>query len=117
MREVNTMPRTNTPLHLHEEIMLLALRDKEGTVELGSMYGYALGGAILAELLLAGRISVEDGKRKLIDLVNDAAIGEPVIDDCLRKVGHREAARGAAKLGAAFRGAEESSPARGGGAL
>ena len=69
------MPRAKTPLYLHEEIMLLALRDEEGTVEFGSMYGYALGGAILAELLLAGRISVEEGKRKLVNLVSDEPIG------------------------------------------
>lgn len=32
-------------LYLHEEIMLLALRDKEGTVASGTMYNFAIGGA------------------------------------------------------------------------
>lgn len=73
-------------LYLHEEIMLLALRDEAGTVESGSMYSYALGGAILAELLLAGRIAVDEGKRKLVNLVSDEPFGEPVIDECLRKI-------------------------------
>lgn len=75
-----------TQLYLHDEILLLALRDEEGTVEFGSMYGYALGGAILAELLLAGRISVDEGKRKLVNLVSNEPLGEPIIDECLRKI-------------------------------
>ena len=39
-------------LLLHEEVLLLALRDEKGTIASGTMYQYALGGAILAELLL-----------------------------------------------------------------
>ena len=34
-------------LQLHEEVMLLALRDQEGTVAGGTNYSLALGGAIL----------------------------------------------------------------------
>ncbi|MCG8408327.1 MAG: GPP34 family phosphoprotein [Phycisphaerales bacterium] len=80
------MPRTQPPLYLHEEIMLLALRDEAGTVVTGSMYAYALGGAILAELLLHGRISVEESKKRLVNLVSDQPVGEPVIDECLDKI-------------------------------
>lgn len=80
------MPSNQSPLFLHEEIMLLALRDQKGTVEFGSLYNYALGGAILAELLLAGRISVEAGKKKLVDLVSREPMGDPVIDECLQKI-------------------------------
>ena len=40
-------------LHLHEQLMLLALRDEKGTLESkASMYSFALGGALLAELSL-----------------------------------------------------------------
>ncbi len=80
------MPRRQSLLGLHEEIMLLALRDEEGTVEFGSMYGYALGGALLAELLLAGRISVEEGKRKLVNVVSDEPVGQPLVDQCLLQI-------------------------------
>lgn len=80
------MPQAQTPLYLHEQIMLLALRDERGTVELGSIYSYALGGALLAELLLAGRISVAEGKRKLVDLESDEPFGDPVIDECIEKI-------------------------------
>jgi hypothetical protein len=51
------------------------------------MYQYAIGGAILSELLLRQRIKVDGSKkRKLVDLVSDAPIGEPIIDECLGKI-------------------------------
>ena len=81
------MSRRQPPLYLHEEIMLLALRDEAGTVVSGAMHQYALGGAILAELLLHGRISVEENsQKKLVNLISDQPIGEPVIDECLDKI-------------------------------
>ena len=74
-------------LFLHEEILLLALRDEEGTIASGTMYQYAIGAALLAELLLSKRIEVEQsGKRKLVNLVSTSPLGEPLIDECLEKV-------------------------------
>lgn len=79
--------RTPTKLFLHEEIMLLALRDHKGTIAPGTMYQYALGGAILAELLLTERIAVEETKRKkLVDLVDPTPLGDPLLDECLAKI-------------------------------
>ena len=74
----------NEKLHIHECLLLLALRDEKGTVESGAtMYRYALGGAILAELLLAGTVRIEAGKKKLVDLVRTKAMHDPVLDECL----------------------------------
>jgi len=74
-------------LFLHEEILLLAIRDEEGTIASGTMYQYAIGAALLAELLLSKRIEVEQsGKRKLVNLVNSTPLGEPLIDECLEKI-------------------------------
>ena len=74
-------------LFLHEEILLLALRDEEGTIASGTMYQYAIGAALLAELLLSKRIEVEQsGKRKLVNLISPSPLGEPLIDECLEKV-------------------------------
>ena len=57
-------------LLLHEELMLMALRDEKGTVEWrASMSNYAIGGAILAELLLDGLIKIGSDKKKLVSLV------------------------------------------------
>jgi hypothetical protein len=72
-------------LYLHEEILLLALRDQEGTVAQGN-YPYALGGAILAELLLGEHIRVEDSKKKLVDRVGSSRIGEPLLDECVARI-------------------------------
>jgi len=78
------MPNT---LYLHEEIMLLALRDREGTIEFGSMYQFAIGGAILAELLLTKRIAIDESrKKKLVTPVPTKTPGDPVIDECYAKV-------------------------------
>jgi len=76
-----------TNLFLHEEIMLLALRDEEGTIVSGTMYQYAIGAAVLAELLLNKRIAVgEPRRKKLVDLISSQPIGEPLIDECLKKI-------------------------------
>jgi hypothetical protein len=74
-------------LFLHEEVMLLALRDKEGTVAPGTMYQYAIGGAILAELLLNERVAVDEStRRKLVNLVSSEPMGNPLIDQCLERI-------------------------------
>ncbi|MFC1633720.1 GPP34 family phosphoprotein [Planctomycetota bacterium] len=74
-------------LFLYEEVMLLALRDEEGTIASGTMYQYAIGAAVLAELLLNERLAVEQtGKRKLVNLVSSMPLGDPLIDECLEKI-------------------------------
>ncbi len=78
---------TQNNLFLYEEIMLLALRDEEGTIASGTMYQYAIGAAVLAELLLNQRIVVDQSaKRKLVDLVSSTPLGDPLLDRCLEKV-------------------------------
>ncbi|KAA3658551.1 MAG: GPP34 family phosphoprotein [Calditrichaeota bacterium] len=82
-------------LYLYEEIMLLALRDNEGTIASGTMYTFAISGAIIAELLLSQRIAVEDNRRrKLVDVIDSTPYGDPLIDECLLKM--RSAKRRAA---------------------
>ena len=96
--------RRRTSLHLHEEILLLALRDREGTIAASDAYRFAVGGAILAELLLGERIAVDPNRRQdresglgawlsdafternLIDLVDDTTFGEPILDECLGRI-------------------------------
>jgi len=74
-------------LFLHEEIMLLALRDDEGTVASGTMYTYGLGGAILAELLLGERIRVVTPKKTpLVESVRFDRFDDPILDECLTKL-------------------------------
>ncbi len=73
-------------LYLHEEIMLLVLRDEQGTIEFGAWYNQALGAAVLSELLIADRITIDEGKKHLVNLLSDRPMGDPVIDECLEKI-------------------------------
>ena len=79
--------RKNNALYLHEEIMLLALRDEKGTVFSGTMYNFAIGGAVLAELLMAKRIDVEAVKKsQYARILSPVPVGDPLIDECLAKL-------------------------------
>ena len=62
-------------LHLYEQIMLLALRDEEGTVASGVECSFTLGGALLAELLLERRLRIdESGKRPLLEVADPTSV-------------------------------------------
>jgi predicted DsbA family dithiol-disulfide isomerase len=51
------------------------------------MYQYAIGAAVLSELLLNKRIAVEESKKKkLVNLVSSQPFGEALIDQCLEKI-------------------------------
>ena len=72
-------------LHLHEEILLLALQDGPGTVVSGAWYRQAVAGALLAELKLLERLRQgEDGKA--IEVADATPVGEPLLDDCLAQI-------------------------------
>ena len=77
---------SNNQLFLYEEIMLLALRDEQGTIATGFVE-QAVAGAILSEMLLDGRISIADSKKQFVSLLNDHNSGDPVIDECIEKMG------------------------------
>ncbi len=81
------MRQGSPDLYLHEELLLLALKDAKGTIESqAQMYAYALGGAILAELFLAERITVSNDKKKLVDFVPGPLLREPLLDECLELI-------------------------------
>lgn len=75
-------------LRLHEEILLLTLKNEKGTPAWGQ-YTYALAGAVLTELVMEERVKLEPrrGRKKpLVDLVSATQIGDPVLDDAIRQV-------------------------------
>jgi len=77
--------------------MLLALRDETGTLEShATMHGYALGGAILAELLLAGRVEVESGKKRLVNLTSSDSLNDEILDDAVALIANAKRRRKAA---------------------
>ncbi|MGD8395718.1 MAG: GPP34 family phosphoprotein [Candidatus Eiseniibacteriota bacterium] len=75
-------------LFLHEEVALLSLRNRKGTFASSERLPYALGGAMLAELLLGGRVRVEKARwnRTLIELASDAPVGDALLDEALAKI-------------------------------
>jgi len=78
---------TSESLWLHEEILLLALRDKEGTFASGSRHRHALGGAILAELMLARRIRENPADRKKrVEVLSPKPLSEALLDEALERI-------------------------------
>lgn len=76
-----------TELPLYEEVLLLALDDEKGTTAFGSMYGYAVGGGMLAELLLRERLAVEgEGRKAKVVVRNRQQTGDPLLDEALARV-------------------------------
>ena len=73
-------------LSLPEEIMLLALQDEKGTTGMESMYPYAIGGAVLAELLMSQRLRLDSSKKKTALIASAKPLGDPLLDDCLALV-------------------------------
>lgn len=90
-------------LRLHEEILLLALKDEKGTPH-SSQYGFALGGALLAELLLEERLELQEKPRRkplkpgkkpdyLVAVADGKPLADPIVDECLHRVGTSKKSR------------------------
>lgn len=71
-------------LTLPEEILLLVLTDRTGSLLEETYFRYALGGAILTELMLQDRVELEPGTgQHLVTVTKPKATGDPVLDDAL----------------------------------
>ena len=83
MTNVAAPPR----LRLQEEVLLLSLNDESGTTGGNTAYAPAIGGAIVSELLLAGRIRIVKPRRThLVEVVDSTPVGDALLDECLEKV-------------------------------
>jgi hypothetical protein len=75
------------PLFLYEHVMLLALERKKGTPHFGLQYQFAISAALLAELLLERRITLEgDDGKQLVTVEDRRPLGDPLLDECLERV-------------------------------
>lgn len=78
---------TKPSLYLHEEILLIALKDQKGTIDYrAGSFHHVLAGAIIAELLLADRIRMEDTKGKMVNVVDNSSIDNPVLNSVLTQM-------------------------------
>ena len=81
------MGKNARQLRLYEDVMLLALRNDKGTIAGGVMYQQAVGGALLAELIVEGRIrTVTEGRSTYPVVDRSTPVGDPILDECLQKV-------------------------------
>ena len=80
----------NQELLLHHEIMLLSLKDREGT-PVNDLYPYALSTAVLCELVLRNRIEIKSFFQNTVSVVDSTPTGNMILDKSLRKIaGHEQ---------------------------
>lgn len=71
-------------LTLHEQILLLALTDRDGSLLDETRFEVALGGALLAELLFHGYAELEPGEgHPLVTPIRKKRTGDPALDEAL----------------------------------
>ncbi|MGI9516648.1 MAG: GOLPH3/VPS74 family protein [Pirellulaceae bacterium] len=70
----------NKPLFLHQEVMLLSLRDEKGTA-VGGFYTYAIAGAMLSELLMQQRLLCNDDKQRTVAVISEKPTGDELLDE------------------------------------
>ena len=84
-------------LYLHEQLMLLMLRDDSGTMESHTeQYQLALGGALLAELMLRGAVRIGTDKKSLVEVVRKDRLPDPLLEECVELVSASKRPYGAA---------------------
>lgn len=69
-------------LKLYQAIILLSLCEEKGTMS-GMYVEYATAGALAAELLMLGRIQVEEGKKNKVVVVSQTLTGDALLDEAL----------------------------------
>ena len=79
----NSTPDGTEPLHVHEQYVLLALWEDRGKFRRPR---FGIGGACFAALYLHDRLRIGPGGGTLIEVVDETATGDPVLDDCLGKI-------------------------------
>jgi golgi phosphoprotein 3 len=80
-------------LTLAEELLLLGLRDEQGTVASGASVSlrYGVSGAVLAELISAGRLGMDDRGR--VSVIDASPTGDDLFDDVLAQIVERKKPR------------------------
>jgi Golgi phosphoprotein 3 (GPP34) len=73
------MAAERMPIYL--EYLLLALQNKGGNLQTG-MVEYALAAAIIADLFLLGKITLDE-KTKLIDVIDLQKLSDPILNSVL----------------------------------
>lgn len=75
---------------ISEELFLLLTNDEGKTEGWGTQRGYGLAGAVLADLIVAERITVDDAKDPRVSVVTRDSTGNPILDAALARVSEKE---------------------------
>jgi Golgi phosphoprotein 3 len=75
----------STKLFLHQEIMLLAIRDDSGRFS-GGMYLYSVAGAMVSELLMRQRIVGGREKNQVVGVIDKRPTGDELLDELLQQI-------------------------------
>lgn len=87
------MKQISKHLPLHEEVMLLALRDNKGTIDSkAQFYPQIIAGAMISELLLTGFIEVSNDKKQLVEIIKDTSTGNDILDEVVAKISEKRKA-------------------------
>lgn len=72
-------------MYLHEEVLLLALKEESGKLDAKSgNFRTVMAGAILTELMLSERVTIDSGRRKLITLIDGGSHENAVLNEALK---------------------------------
>lgn len=72
-------------LHVHQEVLLLALSDHDGNFSNG-MIEYALAGAMVSDLSLLGKIEISEDKYKTVRVIDKSPTGNLQLDTIIEKI-------------------------------
>lgn len=96
------MSSSRLDLHLHEQLLLLSLRQRRGVLDNSALFRTAMGAAILAELAFDGWIRIEEGKKGFVDAADSRPdhVGDEILDEALALVRGSRRRRGTAWISA-----------------
>lgn len=75
-------------LRLHEQVLLIALREEDGKIDSKASFEYQMimAAAMLAELTLLKKVAIPDDKKGKVELLDDSSTGNTVLDTALSKI-------------------------------
>lgn len=96
-----------------EELLLLLTDDTSGKPVVGSTeLEHGLAGAVLLELAMSGRVDVEPGRgfgrKERLVVTDGSAVGEPVLDEALRRIAQKPGRKPETVLGALRKGLRDN---------
>ena len=72
-------------LGLHHDVMLLAIRDDDGTFG-GGLYLYSVAGAMVSELLMQQRIVAGQDDSQIVGVIDQTPTGDDLLDELLQEI-------------------------------